>query len=727
MSKYTRFPDPAGGIKIFPSVVNFPPSAQDGAQAVAADTNTIYIYDTSVPGWQPVANPGAAVAIDGLQADVSATGPGVVNATVNSVGGAAAADIASATSSVLAATDSSTASTLMKRDASSKTALKGLKLDGATSGTLTIDPPAAITSYGVVMPSVQGAASSVLQNDGAGNLSWSVLPTPVTSVSGSAPIASSGGTTPTISISQSSAMNDGYLSSTDWSTFNNKQPAGSYITALTSDVTASGPGSATATISNSAVTNAKMANMAANTIKGNNTGSPAAPLDLSVAQTTAMLDVMQGDSGAGGLKGLVPAQAAGDATKYLRGDGTWQTVSLLPSQTSNADKVLVTDGTNASWQYAGLGAGGFGTNNLILGRPKPTSFTTANANTIINTSSTNTMTSASSNVLIGTSAGNALSTGTDNTIIGKEAAKALTTGGYNTAIGSLTGYNQTTGSNNVYIGWGAGSGNTTNDQNAVVIGYNAASQNTAYAGWGLNNAVAIGSGALAEGGPGTVAIGYQACGGNRPQDSVAVGYQALYNGVYSYKCVALGYFAGQDAQNTTSSVFIGPWAGSRCATTQQFYVNGTTTRKANEAAEQAAALMYGTFSDTTSSQTLTINAAVTATYSIKVPNYILSPQLYDAGTKTADFTLDLGTNGPCQQVTINAAGPLIITLSNPVTGGAYLIKLVQGATPGTVTWPGTVKWGAAGQPTLSNTTGQIDIINLYWDGTNYFGTYALGF
>jgi hypothetical protein len=42
------------------------------------------------------------------------------------------------------------------------------------------------------------------------------------SVIGSAPIASSGGTTPTISISKATASTDGYLSLTDWNTFNNK-------------------------------------------------------------------------------------------------------------------------------------------------------------------------------------------------------------------------------------------------------------------------------------------------------------------------------------------------------------------------------------------------------------------------------------------------------------------------------------------------------------------------
>lgn len=50
---------------------------------------------------------------------------------------------------------------------------------------------------------------------------------------------------------------NGYLASSDWNTFNGKQAAGSYITALTSDVTASGPGSVAATIATGAVTDTK--------------------------------------------------------------------------------------------------------------------------------------------------------------------------------------------------------------------------------------------------------------------------------------------------------------------------------------------------------------------------------------------------------------------------------------------------------------------------------------
>ena len=61
--------------------------------------------------------------------------------------------------------------------------------------------------------------SSIL---GSGDL---VISGGVTSVTGTAPISSSGGATPAISIATASSGSSGALSSTDWSTFNNKQAA----------------------------------------------------------------------------------------------------------------------------------------------------------------------------------------------------------------------------------------------------------------------------------------------------------------------------------------------------------------------------------------------------------------------------------------------------------------------------------------------------------------------
>lgn len=99
---------------------------------------------------------------------------------------------------------------------------------------------------------------------------------------------------------------------------------GGGITALTGDVTASGTGSVAATIANNAVTNAKAAQMAAHTFKGNNTGSTTNSIDLTDTQATAELNAMVGDTGSGVTKGLVPSDSTGGATtKFLRKDGTF--------------------------------------------------------------------------------------------------------------------------------------------------------------------------------------------------------------------------------------------------------------------------------------------------------------------------------------------------------------------------------------------------------------------
>jgi hypothetical protein len=47
-----------------------------------------------------------------------------------------------------------------------------VKLRGSTSGTMTVQPAATVTDYTVTLPAAQGAANSVLTNDGSGVLSW---------------------------------------------------------------------------------------------------------------------------------------------------------------------------------------------------------------------------------------------------------------------------------------------------------------------------------------------------------------------------------------------------------------------------------------------------------------------------------------------------------------------------------------------------------------------------
>lgn len=75
----------------------------------------------------------------------------------------------------------------------------------------------------------------------------------------------------TIAIPAATTSVNGYLTSTDWNTFNNKQPAGNYITALTGMVTAAGPGSVAATIANNVVTEFMLTtSVAGNGLSGGN-------------------------------------------------------------------------------------------------------------------------------------------------------------------------------------------------------------------------------------------------------------------------------------------------------------------------------------------------------------------------------------------------------------------------------------------------------------------------
>jgi hypothetical protein len=96
--------------------------------------------------------------------------------------------------------------------------------------------------------------------------------------------------------------------------------------AYTGDATSSA-GSLTLTIPADTVTNSKLANMAANTIKGNNTGGIADPTDLTASQVTALLDAFTSVA-----KGLAPASGGG-TSNFLRADGSWS----VPSGISAAE------------------------------------------------------------------------------------------------------------------------------------------------------------------------------------------------------------------------------------------------------------------------------------------------------------------------------------------------------------------------------------------------------
>ena len=68
------------------------------------------------------------------------------------------------------------------------------------------------------------------------------------------------------------------------------------------------------------------------------------------------------------------------------------------------------------------------------------------------------------------------------------------------------------------------------------------------------------------------------------------------------------------------------------------------------------------------------------------------------------------------------------TFTAPTNPGNLLLVLKQDGTGSrTATWPETVMWPSGTAPTLSTGASEIDIISFYYDGTNYFGVASLDF
>ncbi|WP_413292768.1 beta strand repeat-containing protein [Bdellovibrio sp. HCB185ZH] len=168
-----------------------------------------------------------------------------------------------------------------------------LAASGVTAGTygsatqvpvIAVDATGRITS--VTATAVSGGGSSGLTSLNGETGSSQTFATPGTS--GTAPSWSSTSNSHTLNIplASSAGVTAGLLSKADYDAFAGKQASGSYVTALTGDVTATGPGSAAATIANSAVTTGKIASA---TILGSNlnfTGVNAATTNMVLKDST---------------------------------------------------------------------------------------------------------------------------------------------------------------------------------------------------------------------------------------------------------------------------------------------------------------------------------------------------------------------------------------------------------------------------------------------------------
>lgn len=178
------------------------------AGAVAYGTGTAYAFTAAGTTGQVLTSAGAGTPTWSTPTTGTVTSVSVVSA--NGLAGTVATQ-----TTTPAITLSTTVTGLLKGN--------GTAISAATSGT---DYAPATSGSSILYGNAAGGFSNVTIGTGvsfvAGTLSATGSGGTVTSVTGTAPVVSSGGTTPAISMPAATTSVNGYLTSTDWNTFNGK-------------------------------------------------------------------------------------------------------------------------------------------------------------------------------------------------------------------------------------------------------------------------------------------------------------------------------------------------------------------------------------------------------------------------------------------------------------------------------------------------------------------------
>jgi hypothetical protein len=451
-------------------------------------------------------------------------------------------------------------------------------VDLSVTGTLSFD-------------ATQGTSGQVLTSAGTGATPTWTTPTTgtVTSVTGTAPVVSSGGNTPAISMPAATTSVNGYLTSTDWTTFNGKAPAVTYTT----NYVPYGQGTTTPALSSNL------------TFDGNNlvvSGSSAGPkVNISSDALGTALQLSDNTNyGASfiGISGGVKLQMNGTQVFAINQASTGEILRVNTSgklsTTNDASISGLTVGkgggavaSNTAVGYQAINASATGTNNTAvgyqaanantsgygvsaLGQGALKSNTTGAQSTSVGANSLTAATTADNNTALGFNAGFKTTTGSSNVMIGLNAMYENTTGGSNTAIGQQSLNNNTTASNNTAVGYQAGYSNTTG------VGLNAFGQGALYNNTTGYGNCAFGASALAAN---TTGINNLALGGTNAVDSgpalngnttgsnnVAVGNAALVNNTTGGSNVAVGKNALSSNSTASNNTAVGYQSGAGITT-----------------------------------------------------------------------------------------------------------------------------------------------------------------
>ena len=604
--------------------------------------------------------------------------------------------------------------------------------------------------------------------DGTAWVTTVVIPG-VTAVTASAPLSSTGGFTPNLSISQATTSTDGYLSSTDWNLFDGKQSALTFSLPLVNTLDVISIPAATTLVDGYLTAidwttfNSKF------TLPSLTAGSVLFSDGTTIAQDNALF-FWDDTNNRLGIGNAIPAHPL-DVTGVIRGssDAIINGLTVGKGFTNNAsatafgvDANLVNTSLYATaFGYqalknntsGGITAVGYqagfnnisGGNNAAFGYQALYLNSTGSSNTALG-SSCMTNATGSFNSAFGFQALDNV-TSTYNVGNGYRTLRNLTSGGFNTAIGGVSSTNIGTGIQNVSIGYASLAYGTVGNANSnnTAIGF----VSLAYMLGSNNAALGFQSGRyIANGSTNATAI----------DNSILIGYNTKVNANSQTNQIVIGYDETGLGSNTTilgnsstittairGNLLLGTTtdAGQKLQVTGTAIISSTTTLSvlAGVGSRMVVADALGELS-TTAIPSLTgyvpytgattnldlglynltatqiIKAGGTSSQFLKADGSVDSTA-YGTGTVTSVAALTLGTTGTDLSSTV-ATGTTtpVITLNVPTasaTNRGVLSTTDWSAFNSKFTLPALT----AGSVLFSNgTTIAQDNANFFWDDTN---------
>lgn len=311
----------------------------------------------------------------------------------------------------------------------------------------------------------------------------------LTSLSATSPL-SYNNTTGVFSISQATGSTNGYLSATDWTTFNAKQGALTLTTTGTSGAatligtTLNIPNYATGGITGSGATGQATFWTGTSTVSGDNGffwDNTNKRLGLGTTTPTHILQTTT-DIKVNGV--LIGAGTSGSYNTRV-GFDSFISNTTGGSNTAIGSVSLIANTTGSANTAVGESSGYYNTtgfDNSFFGQNSGYYNTTGNYNSFFGRQS-GLASNASRNAFFGFNSGLSTSSGGDNAFFGTESGRSNTTGATNAFFGNNAGFSIISGSNNVFLGYNADSGfNTASNQIAIGANANGLGANTTVLG-----------------------------------------------------------------------------------------------------------------------------------------------------------------------------------------------------------------------------------------------------